>query len=593
MRLPRETAPFSLSTTRNMRVYRHYRTVASVSLALLSGGCSESTGITTPGTGSLQIELATSSVPIDVDLDGYLVSVDGGLETRVSPNGTTVFDNLTVGEHMIFFRDIAPNCSVAGENPKKVNVGESKKITSPPVAFFAFTCVGNVGNVQVSVTSSGTDIDDNGYSVVVSPNRAVLIQANGSVTVPDVRVGAYNLSLTGVSPNCDISGSAIQAVTVSFGTTASAAFNVKCESTGSVLVRTLTTGVDVPGSSYMIEFFLRDKNLTIHRSVPVNGSVNVDGFVAGTWTARVLSVPPNCDDISSASQFAVVSAGDLPRLSFELRCFTMATLLYAKGDSAKSRLYTATANGSSDVELPMHAGSNTDPAWSLDGTKVVFSSDRDGNRDLYSTDASGANEVRLTTNALNDYQPVWSPDGKRIAFVSERDLHPEIFVMDADGSNVAVLTNTLAVDGSPTWSPDGTQIAFHSNRDGRYGIWKMNADGTNPVRLTTSDSGDWDPAWSPDGQLIAFTRVGSDAHRDVFTVTANGASITRITTGMDIAKDPTWSADSRQIAFSRMRCYAGYYDDYCDRVISTVRIGGPSPSDASWITVGSNPAWRP
>jgi Tol biopolymer transport system component len=88
-------------------------------------------------------------------------------------------------------------------------------------------------------------------------------------------------------------------------------------------------------------------------------------------------------------------------------------------------------------------------------------------------------------------------DGTKIAFQSDRDGNFEIYVMDADGSDPVNLTNNPAYDAQPAWSPDGTRIAFHSYRDGNYEIYVMGADGSNPVRLTDNPEGDGYPAWSP------------------------------------------------------------------------------------------------
>src|SRR5689334_24769738 len=62
--------------------------------------------------------------------------------------------------------------------------------------------------------------------------------------------------------------------------------------------------------------------------------------------------------------------------------------------------------------------------------------------------------------------PVVSPDGTRIVFTSLRDGNFEIYTMSTDGSNVTRLTSTTAVDIGPAWSPDGSRIAFSTNRDG-------------------------------------------------------------------------------------------------------------------------------
>ena len=68
--------------------------------------------------------------------------------------------------------------------------------------------------------------------------------------------------------------------------------------------------------------------------------------------------------------------------------------------------------------------------------------------------------VQLTTDPANDLRPAWSPDGTRIAFFSNRSDSNDIWVMDADGENQRELTNGSADDRRPAWSPDGARIAF-------------------------------------------------------------------------------------------------------------------------------------
>ena len=63
------------------------------------------------------------------------------------------------------------------------------------------------------------------------------------------------------------------------------------------------------------------------------------------------------------------------------------------------------------------------------------------------------------------FLPAWSPDGTRLAFTSTRDGNSELYVMNRDGSGLRRLTNSPAIDSTPTWSPTGTQIAFTSDRD--------------------------------------------------------------------------------------------------------------------------------
>ena len=98
--------------------------------------------------------------------------------------------------------------------------------------------------------------------------------------------------------------------------------------------------------------------------------------------------------------------------------------------------------------------------------KIIFASDRDGNKEIYVMDADGSNQTQISNHTKNDSEPSWSPDGSKIALQSERDGKKEIYVMDADGSNATRLTNNSTREYYPSWSPDGSKIAFVSDRDG-------------------------------------------------------------------------------------------------------------------------------
>ena len=108
--------------------------------------------------------------------------------------------------------------------------------------------------------------------------------------------------------------------------------------------------------------------------------------------------------------------------------------------------------------------------------------------------AAGTGQNNLTNDAGDDVDPVFSPDGTKIAFTSGRDGNDEIYVMNADGTGQTNLTNDAGVDLNPVFSPDGTKIAFESFRDGNWEIYVLNADGTGQTNLTNADGADVDPA---------------------------------------------------------------------------------------------------
>ena len=94
--------------------------------------------------------------------------------------------------------------------------------------------------------------------------------------------------------------------------------------------------------------------------------------------------------------------------------------------------------------------------------------------DVKPTSNPTADITRLTNNSSYDYSPFWSPDGTKIAFTSERDGNAEIYIMNSDGTKQTRLTNTFDIDEWATsWSSDGSKIAFESDRDGNWQIFVM------------------------------------------------------------------------------------------------------------------------
>ena len=67
-------------------------------------------------------------------------------------------------------------------------------------------------------------------------------------------------------------------------------------------------------------------------------------------------------------------------------------------------------------------------AISPDGQKIVFTSERDGNRNIYLMNTDGTDQTQLTLHAAHDYEPIFSPDGMAIVFTSERDGNREIYI---------------------------------------------------------------------------------------------------------------------------------------------------------------------
>ena len=216
-------------------------------------------------------------------------------------------------------------------------------------------------------------------------------------------------------------------------------------------------------------------------------------------------------------------------------------------DGDQSDIYIMDIDGGRQRNLTKDAiADELHPAWSPDGRKIAFTSDRDGNSNIYVMDTDGKNVQQLTNHPLKDNKPAWSPDGKKIAFNSAQDGGDfyQIYVMDADGKNVQRLTNHNGAN--PAWSPNGRKIAFQSTRDGNVDIYVMDADGGNVRRLTHRLAFDIMPAWSPNGRKIAFVSYkGVDS--GIYIMDAEGGGIVQLTTYP--AENPVWSPDGKQLVF--------------------------------------------
>lgn len=170
-------------------------------------------------------------------------------------------------------------------------------------------------------------------------------------------------------------------------------------------------------------------------------------------------------------------------------------------------------------------GMNTGVAFSPGGDLAALTLAPDGNPDIYLLDGgSGIEVARLTSNHSIETSPAWSPDGRRIAFVTDRGGGPQVYIMNADGSDQRPLPLPGSYNTSPDWSPDGQMIAYQSRGEGdRFAIWTVDL-GTGDARpLTSGRTNDEEPSWSPDGRRIAYTSAKRGGRKGLWVMDRDGA----------------------------------------------------------------------
>src|SRR5256885_726639 len=165
-------------------------------------------------------------------------------------------------------------------------------------------------------------------------------------------------------------------------------------------------------------------------------------------------------------------------------------------------------------QLTNTTASNLRPAWSPDGKRIAFQSNREGPYHIYVMDTDGGNVNQLTNGDSDDRHPAWSPDGKFLAVDSGDTAKREIWTIEISSKRRTQVTKLGAIASFPSWSPDGKQLGFYLYQAGSMDLWLAGPEGGTPSRLTRDFASEGNnqctfachsPAWSPDSTRMALS----------------------------------------------------------------------------------------
>lgn len=308
-------------------------------------------------------------------------------------------------------------------------------------------------------------------------------------------------------------------------------------------------------------------------------------------------------------------------------------------DRRYSNIWVVRRDGTGHRPITTGKFSEESPAWSSDGTRLAFVSNRGGSAQLWVRWMDTGELLAVTHGSQPPSAPAWSPDGTQLAFlqlvpraplvvgtplvpppgatwspapkytdrlVFRQDQLGELpsgfvhaFVVPAEGGTPRQVTSgdyhhggQAFGGGAVTWSADGTELLLAARRgdNPEWNARESDLFAFNVVtgamrRLTDRFGPDQSPAVSPDGKLIAWT--GYDDRKQgyqntlLYVMNRDGSGKRAITTAMDRSvAAPVWSADSRAIYV--------VFDDSGNTKVARVALDGTWRVMARNIGAGSS-----
>jgi hypothetical protein len=287
---------------------------------LAAAACNDTTSPTQKPTTSLgvltsNLTITTTTTGASLDPDGYTITLDLLQSQSVATNGSVTFNNVLAGPHVVAISGVAGNCTVSGGTTQTVLVplGGSAQVA------FTITCTSTgptTGNLTVSTSTTGSNLDPDGYTATVDGGASQAIGTNGSVTFSGLSAGNHTVVLSGVARNCTVSGGTSRTVNVPGGGAATASFAISCTATtGNLTVSTSTTGSNLDPDGYSVTL---DGGAS--QAIGTNGSVTFSGLSAGSHTVVLSGVAANCTVNGGNSRTVNVPSGGTATASFAITC---------------------------------------------------------------------------------------------------------------------------------------------------------------------------------------------------------------------------------------------------------------------------------
>ena len=250
----------------------------------------------------------------------------------------------------------------------------------------------------------------------------------------------------------------------------------------------------------------------------------------------------------------------------QVRWLTLASAIsLAAGGGVPAIGETGPQDSARTLEFTAREGSWMQPDVSPDGRTIIF----DLLGDIYTLPIEGGRARPLLTGDAFESHPAFSPDGRRIAFVSDRSGVINLWIADADGRNLRQLSRetSLNVMAQPTWSADGKRVLVSRLVHSLLGFELFSfpvegGAGEQVTRAQPNGNDGWDKRYNAlgaiagsDGALHYAARRGdtfTPSDPDAWSVVRRDpdGKETRIAGGSGGAMAPALSSDRRMLAYA-------------------------------------------
>jgi len=239
--------------------------------------------------------------------------------------------------------------------------------------------------------------------------------------------------------------------------------------------------------------------------------------------------------------------------------FFNSPIAFVRQEGKTKEIFTVLPQGRGLKRITQLGGYNLSPAWSLDGSKIVFTHIGKSRHELGIFN-SKTRKIRMISKGLGQtvISPVFEPNGN-LAVALNRNGTTNIYQLDRNYKPGKVLARSPYIDVSPSFDRLGEKMVFTSGRAGNPHIYMLNLKSREIRRVTVTGKYNTHPCLSPNGRYMAYTHRTSNGHRIYLHDLTTGRE-KQLTFGPGNDEYPAFGPDGYFVAFASSR--SGEYKLY-------------------------------